>query len=51
MNTYNIHCKNKNSYNARPVQNMYNRSISFKVLLKTTSYINDAIIDKQSSIN
>ena len=32
-------------------QNMYNRSISLKVLMKATSNINDAIIDKQSSIN
>ena len=32
--------------------NMFNRSMSFKLLfLKATSYINDAIIDKQSSIN
>ena len=31
---------------------MFNRSISVKVLfLKATLYINDAIIDKQSSIN
>ena len=32
-------------------QNMYNRSITFKVILKATLYINVAIIDKQSSIN
>ena len=30
---------------------MHNGSISFKVLYKATSYINDAIIDKQASIN
>ena len=34
------------------VQHMHNRSISFKgLILKATSYINAAIIDKQSSIN
>ena len=33
------------------IPNMYNRSTSFKVLyvLKATSYINDSIIDYQSS--
>ena len=30
---------------------MYNRSISLKYFWKDTSYINEAIIDKQSSIN
>ena len=35
------------------IQNMYNRStyIFESIILKVTSYINDAIIDKKSSIN
>ena len=31
--------------------NMYNRSILVSIIWKATSYKNDAIIDKQSSIN
>ena len=32
-------------------QNMYNRSISFKVFFKATSYIINTNIDKQNSTN
>ena len=32
-------------------QSMYNKSKFLKYYLKATSYINDAVIDKQSSTN
>ena len=36
---------------AKTSANMYNRSMILKYYFKATSYINDAIIDNQSSIN